>query len=187
MVGGQPGAILAGGLGVLRHSARPPVRPRRCRRCSPIRPCPVRAGFPASRLNYVDQVLRHCDRDPVPAIIGIDEDGTRTEIDWPELPGRVGAVAAELRRLGVGAGRRRGRLSARYRRGGRGLPGDRGRRRGVVGLRAGLRPAGRGGATGSARSEGRCSAATATGSTAAGSTSVRTPPNCSRCCPAIRT
>jgi len=59
--------------------------------------------FPGVTLNYVDQVLRHRGRSG-PAIVGIDEDGTRTTIDWPQLPGRVGAVAAELRRLGVGLG-----------------------------------------------------------------------------------
>lgn len=61
--------------------------------------------FPGVRLNYVDQVLRHCSRDGA-AIVGIDEDGTRTEITRRELPGRVGALAAELRRLGVGPGDR---------------------------------------------------------------------------------
>jgi acetoacetyl-CoA synthetase len=59
--------------------------------------------FPGVTLNYVDQVLRHATRGGA-AVIGIDEDGTRTVIDWAELPGRVGAVAAELRRLGVRAG-----------------------------------------------------------------------------------
>ena len=59
--------------------------------------------FPGVRLNYVDQVLRHGSRGGA-AVIGIDEDGTRTVIDWAELPGRVGAVAAELRRLGVRPG-----------------------------------------------------------------------------------
>ena len=59
--------------------------------------------FPGVRLNYVDQVLLHAGR-PGPAIIGIDEDGARNAIDWSALPGRVGAVAAELRRLGVGPG-----------------------------------------------------------------------------------
>ena len=59
--------------------------------------------FPGVTLNYVDQVLRHRGRTG-PAIVGVDEDGTRTTIDWPQLPGRIGAVAAELRRLGVGRG-----------------------------------------------------------------------------------
>jgi acetoacetyl-CoA synthetase len=64
---------------------------------------PAARWFPEVRLNYVDQVLRHA-RQPGAAIVGIDEDGTRTRIDWSELPGQVGAVAAELRRLGVGPG-----------------------------------------------------------------------------------
>jgi acetoacetyl-CoA synthetase len=59
--------------------------------------------FPGVRLNYVDQVLRHGGQ-PGAAIIGVDEDGTRTEISWSQLPGRVGALAAELRRRGVGPG-----------------------------------------------------------------------------------
>ncbi|MCW1959470.1 MAG: acetoacetate--CoA ligase, partial [Mycobacterium sp.] len=59
--------------------------------------------FPGVRLNYVDAVLRHADL-PGPAILGVDEAGGRTVIDWSALPGRVGAVAAELRRRGVGPG-----------------------------------------------------------------------------------
>jgi acetoacetyl-CoA synthetase len=59
--------------------------------------------FPGVTLNYVDQVLRHASR-PGAAVVGIDEDGTRTQIDWADLPGRVGAVSAELRRLGVRPG-----------------------------------------------------------------------------------
>lgn len=59
--------------------------------------------FPGVTLNYVDQVLQQTSR-PGAAIIGIDEDGTRTEISWAELPGRIGAVAQRLRELGVGVG-----------------------------------------------------------------------------------
>jgi acetoacetyl-CoA synthetase len=59
--------------------------------------------FPGVRLNYVDHVLRHAGR-AGPAIVGVDESGARTEIGWRELPGRVGAVAAALRDLGVGVG-----------------------------------------------------------------------------------
>lgn len=64
---------------------------------------PGAVWFPDVRLNYVDQILRHTGHAGA-AIVGIDEDGTRTEIGWAELGGRVGAVAAELRRLGVHSG-----------------------------------------------------------------------------------
>ncbi len=66
---------------------------------------PGATWFPGVRLNYVDQVLRHCERDGT-AIVGVDEDGARTEITWRELPGRIGAVAADLRGRGVGVGDR---------------------------------------------------------------------------------
>ena len=59
--------------------------------------------FPGVRLNYVEAVLRHASQHGA-AIVGVGEDGARTAIDWSQLPGRVGAVAAELRRLGVGRG-----------------------------------------------------------------------------------
>ena len=65
--------------------------------------------FPGVRLNYVDQVLRHSDRDG-PALIGVDESGERAEVSWCELPGQVGSLAAALRRLGV----RRGDTVASY-------------------------------------------------------------------------
>lgn len=66
---------------------------------------PGAVWFPGVRLNYVDQILRHTARTGA-AIVGIDEDGTRTEIGWADLRGRVGAIAAELRRLGVQTGDR---------------------------------------------------------------------------------
>ena len=61
--------------------------------------------FPGVALNYVDQVLRHRDS-PGAALIGVDEDGSRQRIDWAQLPGRIGAVAAQLRLLGVAPGDR---------------------------------------------------------------------------------
>ncbi len=64
---------------------------------------PGATWFPGVTLNYVDQVLRHTTRTGA-ALVGINEDGNRTRINWSELPGRVGAVAAELRRLGVEPG-----------------------------------------------------------------------------------
>ncbi len=59
--------------------------------------------FEGVELNYVDGVLRHAHL-AGPAIVGIDETGARTEISWADLPGRIGAVAAELRRLDVQRG-----------------------------------------------------------------------------------
>jgi acetoacetyl-CoA synthetase len=59
--------------------------------------------FPDVELNYVDLVLRHTSHDGA-AIVGVDESGARTEISWKELAGQVGAVAAELKRLGVERG-----------------------------------------------------------------------------------
>ena len=61
--------------------------------------------FPGVELNYVDQVLRHRDL-PGAALVGVDEDGSRQRIDWAQLPGRIGAVAAQLRLLGVAPGDR---------------------------------------------------------------------------------
>ena len=64
---------------------------------------PGAVWFPGVELNYVDLVLRHTDKSS-PAIIGVDEDGARTEISWARLPGQIGAIAAALRRLGVRPG-----------------------------------------------------------------------------------
>ena len=59
--------------------------------------------FRGTELNFVDQVLRHADRDGA-ALVGLDETGARTEITWPALRDDVGALASALRRLGVGRG-----------------------------------------------------------------------------------
>ncbi|WP_143965943.1 acetoacetate--CoA ligase [Gordonia zhaorongruii] len=59
--------------------------------------------FPGVRLNYADQVLSHREL-PGAAIVGLDEDGVRTEISWAELPGLVGAVAHALGEAGVRQG-----------------------------------------------------------------------------------
>nr|WP_307851777.1 acetoacetate--CoA ligase [Williamsia sp. CHRR-6] len=73
------------------------------------RDMPGTRWFRGVELNYVDLILDHAahhgDRDPQrPAIIAVDETGTRTVITWGELPGRVGATAAALRAAGVSAG-----------------------------------------------------------------------------------
>jgi acetoacetyl-CoA synthetase len=59
--------------------------------------------FPNVELNYVDLILRHGNQDGA-AIIGVDESGARTQISWKELPGHIGSLAGELRRLGVQQG-----------------------------------------------------------------------------------
>ena len=61
--------------------------------------------FPDVALNYVDQVLTHSAL-PGGAIIGVTEDGGRTEISWAELPAQIAGVAATLREFGVGPGDR---------------------------------------------------------------------------------
>ncbi|WP_079032002.1 acetoacetate--CoA ligase [Streptomyces specialis] len=66
--------------------------------------------FPGATLNYAEHALRHGE-DPhhadAPAILHVDETGPEPRvITWSELRGQVGALAAELRRLGVGPGDR---------------------------------------------------------------------------------
>ena len=61
--------------------------------------------FPDVDVNYVGQVLRHTAL-PGPAIVGISEEGDRTEITWAELPGRVVACAELLAAKGVRRGDR---------------------------------------------------------------------------------
>ncbi|MDF0586917.1 acetoacetate--CoA ligase [Tsukamurella sp. 8F] len=61
--------------------------------------------FPEVELNYVDQVLGHVGL-PGAAIVGVGEEGERTEISWSELPGRVAAAAQLFSELGVRQGDR---------------------------------------------------------------------------------
>lgn len=69
---------------------------------------PGAVWFPGARLNLVDQVFRHADRDggQRPAIISANEAGERVELTWADLQRQVAAFAASLRRLGVQRGDR---------------------------------------------------------------------------------
>jgi acetoacetyl-CoA synthetase len=69
--------------------------------------------FEGAQLNYAQQVLRHADALHAaghPAIVWSDEAllarGVVRELSWPELQRQVGAMAAALRRMGVGRGDR---------------------------------------------------------------------------------
>ncbi|MEE4024236.1 acetoacetate--CoA ligase [Gordonia sp. PKS22-38] len=57
--------------------------------------------FPEVSLNYVSAVLRHRDRAGA-AVVGLDEDGRRTEMSWAELADAVTGFARTLTDLGVG-------------------------------------------------------------------------------------
>ncbi|MCK0176838.1 acetoacetate--CoA ligase [Mycolicibacterium sp. F2034L] len=61
--------------------------------------------FPGTRLNYVDQVVRHARTDR-PAILYVSEELTVTELSWDEMLRAAAGFAATLRELGVGAGDR---------------------------------------------------------------------------------
>jgi len=60
--------------------------------------------FQGAELNYVDQVLRHPAGDL--ALVTRDEGGNRRQLTYGELTAAAGAVAAGLRKLGVGRGDR---------------------------------------------------------------------------------
>ncbi|MEU0540108.1 acetoacetate--CoA ligase [Nocardia sp. NPDC005978] len=61
--------------------------------------------FPGTELNYADHVLRRARTDR-PAILGVDEDGSVTELSWADMIGATAAFAAVLREHGVTAGDR---------------------------------------------------------------------------------
>jgi acetoacetyl-CoA synthetase len=68
---------------------------------------PGAAWFPGVRLNYAQNLLRHAaERPDEVAVIGEHESRTATTWTWAELEAKVAALAAELRRLGVGPGDR---------------------------------------------------------------------------------
>ena len=58
--------------------------------------------FPGATLNYAERALRR--QDDHPALIAGSESGAASSVSYSELRERVGAVAAGLRRLGVGRG-----------------------------------------------------------------------------------
>ncbi|HEY1214993.1 MAG TPA: acetoacetate--CoA ligase [Bryobacteraceae bacterium] len=60
--------------------------------------------FPGARLSVAENLLRLRGRGP--AIIAIDEEGTRSELSWDELCSQVLWAAGALRRAGVGPGDR---------------------------------------------------------------------------------
>ncbi|MGR3323374.1 MAG: acetoacetate--CoA ligase [Pseudooceanicola sp.] len=73
----------------------------------PERKMPGADWFPGATLNYSEQMLRHAATDPDgTALILRSETFGRQEMTWAELQGRVGAVQASLREMGVGQGDR---------------------------------------------------------------------------------
>jgi acetoacetyl-CoA synthetase len=66
---------------------------------------PGASWFPGVRMNYVEQVFRHIDATR-PAIVFRDESGRQREVAWAELRRQTAALAATLRRQGVGCGDR---------------------------------------------------------------------------------
>jgi acetoacetyl-CoA synthetase len=71
----------------------------------PQRAMPGADWFPGARVNYAEEVLRRAPRD-APALVVAREDAPLREVQFEELWGQVGALAATLRRLGVRPGDR---------------------------------------------------------------------------------
>jgi len=69
------------------------------------RQMPGAQWYPNARLNYAEHVFRNATPDR-PALIARSEEAPTREVVWAELARDVGALAARLRALGVGAGDR---------------------------------------------------------------------------------
>ncbi|WP_137701994.1 acetoacetate--CoA ligase [Marimonas lutisalis] len=73
----------------------------------PERKMPGADWFPGAMTNFAGQMLRHADTKPeATAIVQQSETFGRHELSWAELRGRVGAVQASLREMGVEKGDR---------------------------------------------------------------------------------
>jgi acetoacetyl-CoA synthetase len=71
------------------------------------REMPGARWFPGSHVNWAEHALTLSGAPgDAPALIAVDESGVRGETSWEQLRGQVGAVAAALRRMGVGPGDR---------------------------------------------------------------------------------
>lgn len=62
---------------------------------------PGASWFPGARLNFAERCLARASEER-PALIGLDEGGVPVETTWAQLGREVAALAASLRRLGVG-------------------------------------------------------------------------------------
>ncbi len=69
------------------------------------RTMPGARWFEGAELSYAEHVLRFAD-DERTAIVRLREDQPDEQISWQQLRGAVGALAAELREMGVGSGDR---------------------------------------------------------------------------------
>ena len=95
--------------------------------------------FPDVQLNYAEHLLRRSQGDET-ALVFEAEDGSVEETSWAELERQAGALAATLRRLGIGRGDRVVALMPELPRGDDRLDRVREHRRRLVGLLAGVRP-----------------------------------------------
>ena len=99
-------------------------------------PMPQTRWFPGRTLNYARHLL---DGHDGVALIAIAEDGSRTEITFAELRAQVGAFAAHLRSVGVGPGDRVVAILPNVTEAVVGAARHGIGRRGLVGVRAGVR------------------------------------------------